>query len=50
MPRIQSQMKLRKMRLRNYLQHTEKGEPSETLMEAQGARQVGDPETGRQRH
>ena len=36
MPRIQSQMKLREMRLRNYLQHTEKGKPSETLMEAQG--------------
>jgi len=42
-------MKLREVRLRNYLQHKEE-KPSKTLMEAQGARRVDDPEKGRQKH
>jgi len=42
-------MKLREIRLRNYLQHKEK-KPSETLMEAQGAWRMDNPEKGRQRH
>jgi len=37
------------MRLRNYLQHKEK-KPNETLMEAQRAWRIGDPEKRRQRH
>jgi len=42
-------MKLREMRLRNYLQHKEK-KPSETLIEAQGAQRMDDPGKKRQKH
>jgi len=49
MPKIQSQVKLRgKTEKLSTEQRKEK--PSEILMEAQGARRMGDPEKGRQRH